>query len=363
MHLHNRMIKATFWNDTDLLQWPRDKRWFYEGLIQLADDSGCLEDSPFVFKLILFPSPVDADITVDVLANWRDEMIEDGKLIRYTVGKKDFLYVANFRKHQSIKNPEKPSVPLPPWIRWESYESNGRAGKYVFSDDVLTDFLRRSDTNSSAFLQASDKVLLTELELQENYNNICKSESGYKSLDRHLEPVSGTSQSSSVNCKDENQKVDISNPGGIEGTKMSEDGKESSAAGFQKSEDPELGKLARMYEEEGFGTITETVRETLVQMYDEFGATWVAEAMREAVLQNKRRLKYVVGILENWRREGGMRRSDGSKGAATDAKAPRRSRADPGPIGRYIPDGPPEDPELDEFLRKAGFYDIPGINC
>jgi len=145
MRLHNRQIKATFWNDTDLLQWPRDKRWFYEGLIQLADDSGCLEDSPFAFKLNLFPSPVDADITVDLLAKWRDELIEDGKLVRYRVGKKDYLYLTNFHKHQSLKNPEKPDVPLPPWIRWEPYESNNRAGKYVVSEDVLTAFLRQSD--------------------------------------------------------------------------------------------------------------------------------------------------------------------------------------------------------------------------
>jgi len=145
MRLHNRQIKATFWNDTDLLQWPRDKRWFYEGLIQLADDSGCLEDSPFAFKLNLFPSPVDADITVDLLAKWRDELIEDGKLVRYRVGKKDYLYLTNFHKHQSLKNPEKPDVPLPPWIRWEPFESNKHSGKYIVSDDVLISFLQRSE--------------------------------------------------------------------------------------------------------------------------------------------------------------------------------------------------------------------------
>ncbi len=159
MRLHNRQIKATFWNDTDLLQWPRDKRWFYEGLIQLADDSGCLEDSPFAFKLNLFPSPVDADITVELLAKWRDELVEEGKLVRYRVGKKDYLYLTNFHKHQSLKNPEKPDVPLPPWIRWEPYESNSRAGKYIVSEDVLTAFLRRSD-----------EVLPIEIEREEEGN-------------------------------------------------------------------------------------------------------------------------------------------------------------------------------------------------
>ncbi|HHW45270.1 MAG TPA: DnaD domain protein [Desulfotomaculum sp.] len=102
----------------------------------------------------------------------------------------------------------------------------------------------------------------------------------------------------------------------------------SSSLSSSDSLDPELGKLARLYEEEGFGAITETVREELVNLYDEFGAAWVSEAIREAVLQNKRRLKYVAGILENWRREGGVRRSDVSAGGATGGTYPK-ARGDP----------------------------------
>jgi len=101
MRLHNRQIKATFWTDPDLLQWPRDKRWFYFGLVQLADDSGCLEDSPFAFKIHLFPSPLDQDITVEVIARWRDELIAEGKLVPYEVEGKRYLFITNFHKHQS----------------------------------------------------------------------------------------------------------------------------------------------------------------------------------------------------------------------------------------------------------------------
>jgi DnaD/phage-associated family protein len=189
-----------------------------------------------------------------------------------------------------------------------------------------------------------------------------KTESTYKALERHLEPEPENIMSSS-NRHDKNQELPVSNPSDLEGTEITGDGKENPGGNLHISEEPELGKLAQLYEEEGFGPITEIVREQLVDLYQEFGFTWVAEALREAVLQNKRRLKYVAGILENWRREGGMRRSDVSKGAATNAKAQRRSRADPEPVGRYIPDGPPEDPELDEFLRKVGFFDVPGVNC
>ncbi|RKO67152.1 hypothetical protein D7024_09445 [Desulfofundulus salinus] len=139
MRLHNRQIKASFWNDPDLLQWPREKRWFYLGLVQLADDSGCLENSPFAFKIQLFPSPLDADITVELLTQWRDELIQAGKLIPYDVGGKPYLYIANFHKHQTPDKPTPPSkasIPLPPWLEWVEGESR-RTSRYVVREELL----------------------------------------------------------------------------------------------------------------------------------------------------------------------------------------------------------------------------------
>lgn len=144
MRLHNRQIKATFWNDPDLLQWVRDKRWFYSGLVQLADDSGCLEDSPFAFKLNIFPSPLDDDITTDRLITWCDEMIKQKKLIRYEVNKKQCLFIVNFHKHQNLKTPSPPIVPLPKWIAWQPYPSNKNSGKYVLNNDLLIEVLQSS---------------------------------------------------------------------------------------------------------------------------------------------------------------------------------------------------------------------------
>ena len=145
MRLHNRQIKATFWNDPDLLQWPRDKRWFYEGLWQLADDSGCLEDNPFAFKVNLFPSPLDADLTVEALAGWRDELLEQGKLIHYEVTGKQYLFMVNFHKHQTLDKPTPPSrasIPLPPCVEWvevtnDKGQVSRRQSRYVVRSEVL----------------------------------------------------------------------------------------------------------------------------------------------------------------------------------------------------------------------------------
>ena len=172
MKLHNRQIKASFWTDPDLLQWSRDKRWFYMGLVQLADDSGCLEDSSFAFKIQLFPSPVDADITTDIIEKWRDEMAEAGKLIRYESAGKQCLYIANFHKHQVLKNCPAPDVPLPPWLQWEPYKSNERSGKYIINNDILTKFLQGSYSFLTDDLQSSSNLTKpnltrTKLELEQ----------------------------------------------------------------------------------------------------------------------------------------------------------------------------------------------------
>ncbi len=153
MRLHNRQVKASFWNDPDLLQWPREKRMFYLGLIQLADDSGCLENSPFAFKINLFPSPVDSDITMDLLATWRDELIKEKKLVRYQAGDKHYLYLVKFHKHQTVKNADAPSVPLPPWIKWETFPSTPHHGKYILDAEVLQNFSNSSSEVLQNFSQ------------------------------------------------------------------------------------------------------------------------------------------------------------------------------------------------------------------
>ena len=116
--LRNRMVKAEFWTDPELLRWPRDKRETYRGLWAMAEDSGCLEDDPFGWKLVLWPSPMDADITVTLLSQWRDELIGAGKLVPYEADGKCYLWLKNFSQHEHPKNPQSPNLPLPAWVQW-----------------------------------------------------------------------------------------------------------------------------------------------------------------------------------------------------------------------------------------------------
>lgn len=120
--LRNRIRKADYFSDGELLRWPRDKRTTYSGLWALAEDSGCLEDDPFMWKLLIWPSPMDTDITVEKLQGWRDELVEAGKLIPYEAEGQRCLFIRSFHKHEKPRNPQEPTLPLPPWVQHDVTE-------------------------------------------------------------------------------------------------------------------------------------------------------------------------------------------------------------------------------------------------
>lgn len=75
------------------------------------------------------------------------------------------------------------------------------------------------------------------------------------------------------------------------------------------AENNTLIKIAEIYENFGYGTVTKGVADILLSLVNEFSFEWVKEALHEGMLQNKRSLKYVQAILERWRAEGGIDRS------------------------------------------------------
>lgn len=76
----------------------------------------------------------------------------------------------------------------------------------------------------------------------------------------------------------------------------------------------EISIIAREFESNGFGTINLTVKEMITDLLNEYPVEWIREAMKVAVKNNKRKLSYVEGTLQNWRRDGGMKLGGGSSG-------------------------------------------------
>ncbi|GEM_PF-4577482 len=118
MIVHKRVIVPEFWSDTDLIDaLPLPGRMFYLGMIQAAEDSGCVEHNPMGFKIHLFPA--DNDIAVADISGYIEALINLGKIIPYEVSGKKFFFLKNFFKHQRLRSPSAPKdALLPPWIRW-----------------------------------------------------------------------------------------------------------------------------------------------------------------------------------------------------------------------------------------------------
>jgi uncharacterized phage protein (TIGR02220 family) len=130
--LRNRILKAAYYTDGELLRWPRDKREFYRSLWACAEDSCCLEDDMFEVKMTAWASPMDADLTVEILDTWRDELIAEGKAVRYEAEGKNYLYLPHMAEHEKPRNAQAPDLPLPPWVTCE-IAGNGQGRRVTYT--------------------------------------------------------------------------------------------------------------------------------------------------------------------------------------------------------------------------------------
>lgn len=203
MRLHSRIILPDYWSDSDTARWVRDMRQFYIGLWQCADDAGCVEYDAYSFTMLLYSSPMDKDITIETLEGWLAMMIYQQKVIPYLNGGKWYLFLKNFHKHQRMKNPCPPEVPLPSWVTWVPYESNPRAGKYEVSYNLLTDFLQSSYTKDGIPASVEFKKTISYTFLTEFLQSSSKRrEENTREAKLSIAPIPGTNNTPSAPARE-----------------------------------------------------------------------------------------------------------------------------------------------------------------
>lgn len=67
---------------------------------------------------------------------------------------------------------------------------------------------------------------------------------------------------------------------------------------------PTVSDAYRMFEAEGFGTISDVIKDQINDFIKDYSERWLCEAMKKAILAGKRSLNYVGGTLKNWKAEG-----------------------------------------------------------
>ncbi|MFS8542107.1 MAG: DnaD domain protein, partial [Tissierellales bacterium] len=78
----------------------------------------------------------------------------------------------------------------------------------------------------------------------------------------------------------------------------------------------------QLYQKCGF-EVNGLTADWLLGLKEKYGFEWIKNALLEAERQGKRMKKYVEGILENWKRDGGMKLLTDNKQSA--AKTSERS--------------------------------------
>ncbi len=124
--------------------------------------------------------------------------------------------------------------------------------------------------------------------------------------------------------------------------KKSKEDSSSSTKKMREGNKKDIALIAREFEQNGFGTISSIVRESIVNLVDNYSTTWIQEAMKIAVKNNKRKLSYVEGILQNWNRDGGMKYKE-------DGKDGQRSKSI---------DGPDTGEDKTDWAKRAGVISL-----
>ena len=95
-----------------------------------------------------------------------------------------------------------------------------------------------------------------------------------------------------INPSSEGVNVDIGTQSKVKKSKVKE------------SKENNNNKSLLLFEELGFGSISPIIVEDIKLLEKEYTETWVIEALKEANAAGVRNLKYVIGILKNWKAKG-----------------------------------------------------------
>lgn len=110
-----RSIKPEFWRSPDVSSLSIEDRLLYIGLWSYVDDNGVGQDRESIISADLFADDLSRDPrdTLARITRGLASLAENGRIVRYTVENRDYLYVTNWDKHQRIDRPNKPRYPLP----------------------------------------------------------------------------------------------------------------------------------------------------------------------------------------------------------------------------------------------------------
>lgn|GEM_PF-2065124 len=170
--MRKRMVSPSFFSDEDLIaNFDAWGRLFYEGLWCVADDSGCFEPSPLQLKMQIFPGD---NIDLKDVKNWLEKLAELNKIVFYEVAGKNYAWIRNFHKHQTLDRPSPPNIPLPEWLEWcgkEHFGNDRHKWHYKFTrlfDDTSETIRRQVNDVSPRKKEKKERSTSTRRQFDDN---------------------------------------------------------------------------------------------------------------------------------------------------------------------------------------------------
>ena len=110
-----RSIKPEFWRSPDVSNLAIEDRLLFVGLWSYVDDNGVGQDRVSTICADLFADDLSRDPreTLARVSEGLRRLSEAGRIVRYTVEKRDYLAIDNWSKHQRIDKPNKARYPGP----------------------------------------------------------------------------------------------------------------------------------------------------------------------------------------------------------------------------------------------------------
>lgn len=110
--LRTRSVRASFWEDEQVVGLPRDARLLLLGVWALADDEGLLVWDPALVAEQVFPG--DADLSEEAAAGLMAVIAAAGLVRVYEVGVRRFGAVTDWSRVQPVSRPRPSRLPRPP---------------------------------------------------------------------------------------------------------------------------------------------------------------------------------------------------------------------------------------------------------
>ncbi|MDR6907497.1 hypothetical protein J2X63_003205 [Agromyces sp. 3263] len=108
-----RSIKPEFYRSEDIAALDWETRLVFIGLWSYVDDNGVGRDVEKLITADLFALEGDPTEVLRRVSRSLKVLSKGGQIVRYRVDGRPFLFVANWDKHQLVKNPNKARYPRP----------------------------------------------------------------------------------------------------------------------------------------------------------------------------------------------------------------------------------------------------------